>query len=199
MSDKIINYIESDPDFPVPFGYKNSWLCVKAGSPEEVIEKLGLKNPVAANWDRGVEMAYNGFDFVSPVLDGYVLVVGYGTDILTLAPDLLDMQAKKFPELQYYVTNRVTEYHAWVRYVNGEMVRGYGYSGCDGTVIINKGDITEDEKMLGLGNLIQNDDDDPDSVNFPDEESVIEMAGMWGIDPGFTVKDYPKSTGYICK
>lgn len=198
MKDQTIN-IESAPDSPVPFGYKNSWLCIKADSPEEVIEKLGLKDPVPANWDKGIEMAYNGYDFVSPVLDGYILVVGYGTDILTLAPDLLDMEAQKFPELQYFVTNRVTEYHAWVRYVNGEMVRGYGYSGCDGTIIINKGEITEDEKMLGFDNLIQHDDDDFDKVDFPDEEKVIEIAGMWGIDPGFTVKDYPESTGFICR
>lgn len=38
-------FTETEPDFPVPFGYKCSWLCVKANSPEEVIEKLGLKNP----------------------------------------------------------------------------------------------------------------------------------------------------------
>lgn len=62
------------PDKPVPFGYKNSWLCVKAGSPEEVIEKIGLKNPRVSTWKDGV---YGSGVFVSPVLDGYVLVVGW--------------------------------------------------------------------------------------------------------------------------
>ena len=75
----------NDPDFPVPFGYKCNWLCVKANSPLDVIEKLGLKNAEPSNWDKGIEMAYNGYRFVSPVLDGYVLVVNIGMDILTLA------------------------------------------------------------------------------------------------------------------
>ena len=116
------------PDKPVPFGYKCSWLCVKADSPEEVIEKVGLKNPRVSNWNDGV---YGDCGtFVSPVLDGYVLVVNWGDDILDTDPARLDGLAKKFPELQFFATHRVVEYHAWVRYIDGEMVRGYGYC-CD--------------------------------------------------------------------
>ena len=75
----------NDPDSPVPFGYKCNWLCVKSDKPMDVIEKLGLKNAEPSNWDKGIEMAYNGYRFVSPALDGYVLVVNIGMDMLTVA------------------------------------------------------------------------------------------------------------------
>lgn len=188
-----------DPDFPVSFGYKCNWICVKANDPIDVIEKLGLKNYEQSNWDKGIEMAYNGYRFVSPVLDGYVLVVNYGMDILTIAPGLLDDKAKLFPELQFFVTQRVSDYHAWVKYINGEMVRGYGWCGCDGEVFLNKGELTPEEKKLGFTNLLPTEEADWETHETPDEEYVIELAAAWGIDPAFSAKNYPKSTGYICK
>lgn len=189
----------SEPDFPVPFGYKCNWLCVKSDSPMEVIQKLGLKNFEPSNWDKGIEMAYNGYRFVSPVLNGYVLVVNYGMDLLTLAPDLLDESAKKFPELQYFSTQRVSEYHAWVKYVDGEMVRGYGWCGCDGEVLMNRGELTPEEERLGFASLITSTDDDPGTVTCPDEDYVLEIAAAWGVDTGFSSGDYPRSMGYICR
>lgn len=189
----------SEPDFPVPFGYKCNWLCVKSDSPTDVIRKLGLKNFEPSNWDKGIEMAYNGYRFISPVLNGYVLVVNYGMALLTLAPELLDESAKKFPELQYFSTHRVSEYHAWVKYVDGEMVRGYGWCGCDGEVLLNKGALTPEEERLGFLNLITSSADDPEKVQLPTEDHVLEIAAAWGIDPGFSGSDYPKTLGYICR
>ena len=189
----------NQPDLPVPFGYKCSWLCVKSDDPKEVIEKLGLRNPEPANWDKGIEMAYNGCDFVSPSLDGYVLVVGWGTDVLTLAPELLEDSARKFPELQYFTTHRVVDYHAWVKYVGGELVRGYAWVGCDGELLMNKGEITPEEERLGFTNLLPSADADWDKYDKPDEDYVLEIAAAWGIDPSFGNKEYQKSMGYICK
>ncbi len=189
----------SEPDFPVPFGYKCNWLCVKSDSPIDVIRKLGLKNFEPSNWDKGIEMAYNGYRFISPVLNGYVLVVNYGMALLTLAPELLDESAKKFPELQYFSTHRVSEYHAWVKYVDGEMVRGYGWCGCDGEVLLNKGALTPEEERLGFLNVITSSADDPEKVQLPTEDHVLEIAAAWGIDPGFSGSDYPKTLGYICR
>ncbi len=189
----------SDPDSPVQFGYKCSWLCVKSDSPLDVIEKLGLKNAEPSNWDKGIEMAYNGYRFVSPVLDGWVLVVNIGMDMLTVAPELLDNMAEKFPELQFFVTQRVSDYHAWAKYVNGVMIRGYGWCGCDGTLFLNRGELTPEEARLGFTNLLPNEEADWEAYETPDEEYVMRLAAAWGIDPSFSAKDYPKSTGYICK
>lgn len=189
----------NDPDFPVPFGYKCNWLCVKSDSPLEVIEKLGLKNAEPSNWDKGIEMAYNGFRFVSPVLDGYVLVVNFGMDILTLAPELLDKAAKLFPEIQFFVTQRVSDYHAWAKFVNGEMIRGYGWCGCDGTVFLNRGEPTPEEVRLGFTNLLPSEEADWETHDTPEEEYVLELAAAWGIDTSFSAKNYPKGMGYICR
>ena len=189
----------SDPDLPVPFGYKCNWLCVKASSPLEVIDKLGLKNAEPSNWDKGIEMAYNGYRFVSPSLDGYVLVVNFGMDILTLAPELLDEKAKLFPELQFFVTQRVSDYHAWAKYINGVLIRGYGWSGCDGTVFLNEGEFTPEEVKLGFLNLLPSEDADWSKYKTPDEEYVLELAAAWGIDPAFSNKSYQKGMGYICR
>lgn len=189
----------TEPDLPVPFGYKCNWLCVKSYSPMDVIQKLGLKNYEPSNWDKGIEMAYNGYRFVSPVLNGYVLVVNYGMDLLTLAPELLDESAKKFPELQYFTTQRVSEYHAWIKYVDGELVRGYGWCGCDGEVLMNKGALTPEEERLGYANLIKSSADDWEKAELPAEDHVLEIAAAWGVDTGFPGEDYPKALGYICR
>lgn len=185
------------PDSPVPFGYKNSWLCIKASSPEEVIEKVGLKNPRVSNWNDGVYGNHSGV-FVSPVLDGYVLVVGWEGDIIDMNPARLDELAGKFPELQYFSTHRVSDYHVWVKYVGGEMIRGYGYCGGEGEVLLNKGEVTSEETELGLDNLLSDNDADWDDYEFPDEENVLDVAAAWGIDTLFHKKTYPESTGFIC-
>lgn len=194
-----LNKREIEPDYPVAFGYKCNWLCVKANSSEEVIEKLGLKDAEPSNWDMGMEMAYNGYRFVSPVLDGYVLVVNIGNDILTDSTELPDDMAKKFPEIQYYSTNRITDHHVWIKYADGKMVRGYGFCGDKGIVLLNKGDVTPEEKNLGFNNLLPHHEKNWEDYTLPDEEYVLEIAAAWGIDPSFAKKDYPKSRGYICK
>ena len=116
-----------------------------------------------------------------------------------MAPELLNEKAKLFSELQYFVTQRVADYHAWVKYINGEMIRGYGWCGCGGRVFLNKGDLTDEEKRLGFTNLLPNEEADWDSHETPDEEYVLQLAAAWGVDPSFSAKDYPKSLGYICR
>lgn len=193
------SFPEDVPDKPVPFGYKNSWLCIKADSPEEVIEKMCLKNPRVSSWKDGVYGNGNhGGVFVSPVLDGYVLVVGWEGDILETDPALLDELAKKFSELHFFSTHRVSDYHVWVKYVGGEMIRGYGYCGGEGEVFLNKGAVTAEETELGLTNLIPDTEADWDSYEFPDEQNVLDVAAAWGIDTLFHKKTYPESTGFLC-
>lgn len=191
------SFPEAVPDKPVPFGYKNSWLCVKADSSEEVIEKMGMKNPRVSSWNDGVYKKRCGV-FVSPVLDGYVLVIGWKGDILETDPALLDELAKKFSELHFFSTHRVSDYHVWVKYVGGEMIRGYGYCGGEGEVFLNKGNVTSEETELGLTNLIPDTEADWDSYEFPDEQNVLDVAAAWGIDTLFHRKTYPESTGFLC-
>ena len=182
------------PDMPVPFGYKTSWLCVKSDSPEDVMGALGLKNPVPSNWENGLESGV----FVSPVLDGYVLVINYGDDIITEDIEGLNDIGQRFTEVQYFSSHRVVEYAAWVKYVNGKMIRGYCWCGDMGEILLNEGEITAEEKALGLDGLIQSTDDDWETAEFADEEHVLQMAAAWGIDTSFSGKQYPESAGWRC-
>lgn len=182
------------PDFPVPFGYKTSWLCVKSNFPEEVISALGLKAPVPSGWEKGIASGV----FVSPVLDGYVLAINYGDDIITEDLDRLNAIAKRFPEVQYFSSHRVADYAAWVKYVGGEMVRGYCWCGGEGELYLNVGEMTAEEEAVLPDNLLQSSDDDWETAEFADEENVLDIAAAWGIDPRFSDEKYPKSTGWVC-
>ena len=188
------------PDKPQPFGYKSGWLCIKDTTPEQVILLMGLKNSVPANWASGMAQLGDKV-FVSPVVRGYVLVIGYDTfqgadaesEINSLAG-----YAKYFSEMQCFVTERVVDFHCWAKFVYGELTRGYGWLGESGEVYLNRGSITSEEQQLGFDRFIQTDEDDWESVEFPDEESVINIAAAWGVDPMFSDGDYEYGVGYLC-
>lgn len=185
------------PDTPLRFGYKATWLCVKSDSPENVITKLDLKNAVKCNWKSGFAHLNEGM-FVSPVLDGWVLVIGWGDDIITEAPERLDAVGKMFPEVQYFSSHRVADYYAWVKYAGGVKIRAYCYCGGEGEVYENFGEFTPEEEELGLTGLIPDTDADWDEYDFADEENVVAIAAAWGIDT-LKMEEYPHSAGYFCK
>lgn len=192
---------QMSPDKPRPFGYKTSWICVKCGSSEQVIDALGLKNAVQSNWEFGLSQTGDKV-FVSPPLDGYVLAVGYdtfGKSSVDKELETLRAIAAKFDEVQCFCSHRVSDFYAWAKFVNGQLVRGYVWDGGDGMVSLNKGELTPDEENLGFDSFIKGDGDDWESVEFPDEENVIEIAAAWGIDPLFDDNDYPEAFGYVCE
>lgn len=189
------------PDNPIPFGYKTEWLCVKAQKPEEVIKVLGLTNPQPANWESGYRAVAEGKVFVSPVIDGYILVRGYGENGNPLPEQIQELSklGKSFSQVQYYASHRVVDYAVWAKIEDGEVVRAYGWCGCDGEVLINEGKVTPQEEQIGMGNPLTDPlgEEDWDAFDTPDEESVIELAALWGIDPLFR-GEYPKSAGFVC-
>lgn len=186
--------ISTQADTPLPFGYKTGWLAIKGGTPEQVIDTLQLKNKTVANWKSGMKMAVSeGKVFVSPLIEGYVLLIGP----MELELEQLGEMAKNFEELQYFVSHRVVELHSWTLFQAGELVRHYYYIGESGEVV-SVGELTEEEKDLGFDSLIMSEDDDWDEVEFPDEESVLEIAAAWGVDTSMQEHQEEKSTGYVC-
>lgn len=190
---------DTTPDKPQPFGYKTSWLCIKSDSPEEVIEALDLKNAAPANWQSG--MSQSDKIFVSPAVKGYVLVVRYDTFQGADADgeiNALGNIAKSFTEMQCFATHRVVDFHTWAKFTGGALVRAYGWLGASGEVYLNDGALTLEEEELGFDNFIQSDEDDWDEVDFPDEESIIDIAAAWGVDPMFSDDEYECGVGYVC-
>lgn len=196
---------DTTPDMPEPFVGFNGWLCIKGAAPQEVIKKLGLKNPQEANWKSGIEAADSGFMekvFVSPLINGCVLVIGYipfgVRNSVDEELDILEKFADKFDEMTCYATQNTVAIHVWAKYVNGKLKRGYGWLGESGEVYLNKGNMTPEEHKLGYSKLITDPDCDWDDVIIPDMEHVFDIAKEWSIAPDFSDVDVTPSTGFVC-
>jgi hypothetical protein len=187
--------IAVEPDGPQPFGYKTSWWAVRAASCEAVATALGLKPRRSANWASGVAASYRGWVFVTPPIGGWVLVTS--RDL----PDLIEHDpaslgegspvsnlAARFEEVQCFVTHRVVEYHAWLRFQGGVCVRAYAYLGERGETLINFGEDTPEEEELDY-----NFDDDDSQLaegdlgiippQVPGEDEVMALAALWSVSP----------------
>lgn len=190
--------LSAEADAPQPFGYKCCWLALRCPSPEEAAEGLGLAPGLPANWETGLPCAWEeGRIFLSPCLDGYVLAVG--VDALDERREALARLAARFPEVQYFGTHRVAEYHCWARYAGGALERGYCYVGERGEATWDAGAMTDAERELGFEAFPKGGEAaDWDSAAFPDEEDVLRLAAAWGVDPLFREKSYPPGVGLIC-
>lgn len=195
---KVSVMYDTFPDKPQPFAFRNYWLCVKSENPEAVISALGLKNSVSANWESGLSQRKV---FVSPCINGYVLVIGYLTMLGGNAEtemNRLRAAAQSFPEMQCFSFQSTVDFYAWAKFVGGELVRSYGWLGESGEIYMNSGAITPEEQELGFDSFIQSDDDDWEAVEFPDEDSVTNIAAAWGVDPWFSEGQYDCGVGYVC-
>lgn len=188
------------PDEPIPFGMKISWFAIKADSPQTVMDRLGCTDRRVCNWSSAFEAVSNSEQvFVTPCLDGWVLVLNYDRPANYNDMERLKEIASQFEQVQYYASHRVVELNCWTKFCNGELVRGYYYIGESGEVPWDYGEITPEEKELGLTVLPKEEIEDWDDVTFPDEESVIEIAGKWSVHPFLEKYKGTKSTGFLCK
>ena len=114
--------VSDTPDRPLPFGYKTIWMAAASQDPQQVIRALGGRDIRRANWQTGLQAAAEEANcvFVSPCLDGFVLVIG-----LPRFPE--QGLAGAFRQVQAFATHRVTEYHAWARWDSGTLERMYVY------------------------------------------------------------------------
>ena len=183
--------LSTEPDRPEPFGYKMSWLAIRCGDPERVIAALRPKTRQPANWKTGVQAAYGRQGcFVSPCLDGFVLVIG----ILSDDPGDWRELTAQFPEVQSFIAHRTIDYYAWKKVVDGRCVREYCYMNVEAEVDV--GPLTPEEKTLGFDRFPHKGQEDGERL--PNEEDVLDIAAAWGVDPGFQKKTYPPSVGWIC-
>lgn len=166
---------------PQTFGYKTDWLVIDTTDAAAVVSALGLKNVRPATWDIN-PYGPDGV-FVSPSVLGwtYVLDTWREPGSPEFAPLLEDL-SRRFGEVQYFGTYRVVGFHAWVKAVDGRIVRGYWVSD-DGVTDI--GELTPEEQELGFANFVnsQTADGDWDEIGYPGEEDVMRIAGRWSINP----------------
>lgn len=181
------------PDSPIPFGYKTGWLCVQSDDPLAVIETLGLRGAAPCNWRQGLErVGRAGEIFVSPALDGWVLVVGW------VEKDLANLSAlaQKFPRLMFFASHRVVDYAAWASFEGGKLLRAYAYVGDEDNVLWDEGPLTPEEISLGAAHFPRK-GVNRDEAQFPDEETVLGLSATWGMDTSFSGKEYPPALGWL--
>lgn len=189
--------VSDEADVPRPFGCKTAWLTVRAASSRAAAEALGCSDWREANWETGLAAAERpGWVFLSPPLEGYVLAVG----VWDLTEDLpaLERLARRFPELQYFVSHRVVGLYGWARCRGGRLTRAYAYAGETARILWDEGELTPEEQRLGLDHLPGR-TADWDQAVLPDEGDVLRVSACWGVDTTFQSGGQVRSTGLVCR
>src|SRR5688572_12359090 len=124
--------LDPTPDLPIQFGYKNSWLAIKSPTTEAVAQAAGISDLEPANWRTGILAASESGVFLTPPVNGWVLIIGY--TLPDLDPDRLDAWdrllrplAARFPDVCYFGTQRVVGYNAWAKFADGQLMRALAY------------------------------------------------------------------------
>lgn len=182
------------PDSAVGFGYKCMWFAVKTDNKIRFAEILKLKNVSECNWQVGIDKAYNGSVFITPPIDGWTLACGWGLphgdskESIDEVKVFLQTLSKEFGEAQFFCTHRITEYHCWIKAVNGQIERVYSYLGESGENIVIEGQPTEFERNLKLANTFSDEAKNDKyferkDIVWADEELLMQVAEHWSIDP----------------
>jgi len=178
----------------VSFGPKQTWLAVEASEPAEVIEALGAIDARRAGWE-ALSLAHGDRLFVTPPIDGFVLVVGALPDVNTLgvqSPALFLIRRLSRAvggSAQYFCTHGGAAYHAWARADEGLIRRAYAYQGEHRKTLVDLGQHTTaeafdrafyDERSLEAdapGYWQRRD------LRAPSDADVTLVAGGWSVDP----------------
>src|SRR5438552_17677826 len=133
------------------FHCPNRWLAVQSNNPQAVQKALGLHNPTPCSWIEGMARVSDQKLFVSPPVNGWVLVVG------SLLPDssedvdacfrFLHRLSRELGEVQFFGFNLAVSHHACARFENGRVLRGYAWAG---EARWNEGPKTRDGRELGV-------------------------------------------------
>lgn len=165
--------VSTEPDLPRLFGGRVGWFAVVSDDMALVARVLGLGAIQVANWKSGLKVACtpqppsespNRRVFVTPPLDGWVLVVGASLPYPVEADgsnneleriarrfDALMLRlASHFDQVQHFASYRTSNFVTWTRRTE-RTYRSFTYG--DGCVYLNRGAQTKAERERGLPDL----------------------------------------------
>jgi hypothetical protein len=125
------------------------WLAIRSRSLTAVQTALELNNPKPCSWSEGL----NGERqlFISPPLNGWILVVGAGLpdpgDDVDACFRFLTELSRRVGQVQFFKAEPVLHHHAWARVEAGRVVRAYAWVGA---TVWNQGVRTAAETELGM-------------------------------------------------
>lgn len=190
--EKIDQFVDSNPSSPVSFGYKIVWLALKTTDSNAVLKLLNNKNDIVfqTNWQKGVEGAYEGYCFISPPVDDWTLVLNPNLENLSNKDtrDFLKLLSNEFGEVQFFASHRIVSHAAWGRFIDGEMIRAFSIA--DGHIDMDAGDLTiieekyieEEKKAMSIDDHNYYEVEGFHNI-LSGEDLVMEVAGLWSINP----------------
>ncbi|MBS7231346.1 hypothetical protein KHA90_09940 [Flavobacterium psychroterrae] len=193
-SDSKLTIISTNPDTPIDFGFKTVWIAVSTDDKIALAEILDLKDTQSSNWKSGLEYAYENSVFITPQIGKWTLAIGnklpQGDNKASIEKleKILNKLSTEFGEAQFFGTQRIIEYHNWMKSVNGKMERIYAYIGETGENIKVFGEKTEAENGLNLFNSLSEEAESDsywqrEDLDYADEELVMKVAEKWSVNP----------------
>jgi hypothetical protein len=171
------------------FHCPNRWLAVKSGNLQVVQSALGLHNPTPCSWTDGMARVGDQKLFVSPPVNGWILVVGSllpepGEDV-DVCFRFLQRLSRELGEVQFFSVNRAVGHHAWARFETGRATRGYAWAG---ETLWNQGHKTWAERKLGLTCYDYCEGNSRDQFaqrerGRANTDKILLLASMWSVDP----------------
>src|SRR2546421_570198 len=170
------------------FQCPNRWVAIKSANLQAVQAALGLHNPTPCSWADGMARVGDQKLFVSPPVNGWVLVVGpllpEPSEDVDVCFRFLQRLSRELGEVQFFSVNRAVGHHAWARFENGRAIRGYAWAG---ETLWNQGFQTWAERKLGLKCL---DYFEGTRLHFAEleqiranAERIMLLAAIWSVDP----------------
>src|SRR5688572_16334674 len=127
------------------------WIAIRTSRLQAVQTALRLTKATPCTWEEGLSAAHEHKLFISPPLNGWVLVLGSHLPEASEDVDrcfrFLTELSRKLGHVQYFSVNRALSHHTWVQAEQATILRAYSWAG---KTIWNQGLKTSAEIELGL-------------------------------------------------
>jgi len=117
---------------PIPlyvFGQPRRWMAFHTRNMGVVRNALGVTNAEVCSWEQGLTKATERNLFITPPIRGWVLVFGHylpnPSDDIDAFYAFMRSVSAEVGEVQFFCLDAVVQEHAWVRLIDGNVVRSY--------------------------------------------------------------------------
>lgn len=174
---------------PVAFGGLSRWFAVRSTRVQAVADALELDNALPCSWGDGMAQASEHSLFISPPVNGWILIVGQAVPDFAEDVDecfrLVLRLSQRLGHVQYFGANRAVDHHAWVQAQDGKIVRAYAWAS---ETLWNQGEVTEGETELELKCFDYGEERDTAQFISSDSyaanaEKIGFLAARWSFDP----------------
>ncbi|HWD18718.1 MAG TPA: hypothetical protein VHB20_05520 [Verrucomicrobiae bacterium] len=186
---------------PMLFDPPGRWLTVKTNNQGAALAALGLHHPTSCSLEEGLAEAQEDKLFISPPINGWILVVGSGLPDPAEDADhcyrFLTDVSRKLGQVQFFSSSRALNYHAWALLEKGKVYRGYAWAG---ETVWNQGAVTAGERELDLACFEYGSEVNAFLVRealAANCEKVALLATRWGIDPALLASGNSGGRGIV--